>query len=146
MVRKDKDLLAPEQSEEVLAYDEMSQLVKYIADNIPIQELAIDDVGIFATDAKTLFNAMLSPNTINVPIVLYRVSKSSLNFYNYDLKLIGGMIFSEDLGSVKIFGKEFMPKSGWANYQLMNLDFDYRSIISLTEKKFQRKGICNLKK
>jgi len=146
MVRKNKELLTQKQSEEVLAYDEMPQLVRYIIDNIPIQKLSIDVVGIFITDSKTLFNAMVAPNVINVPIVLYRVSKSSFNFYNYDLKLIGGMSFSEDLGSVKTFGKEFMPKSGWANYQLMNLAFDYLSVISLTEKKFQKKDIFTLKK
>lgn len=124
---------------------EMPHLVEYIYKNIPLQGLPVNSVGVFIEDACNLLGAMLTPGIFNVPVVIYRVSASNFNFFNYKLELIGGFSFSENGEKLQTFGKEFSAKSGFSSYKLMSLSFDYSATDSLIQKKFDNVQVFSTK-
>lgn len=120
--------------------EDLPPLLDYILENIPLAMLPINSVGLFSEDSRKIFQALLTPGVIIVPVGIYRVDKNKFNVFNYDCKLVGGLVFSEDGETVKSFGKDFQPKSGWVSYKLMNLAYENdANIIDLFAKTFDTK-------
>lgn len=121
--------------------EDMPYLVEYICSNVPLKGFPVNCIYAFVEDASNLFGAMLTPGLIKVPVIVYRVSETLFNFFNYKLELIGGMAFSKDFQILKTFGSDFEKKSGFMSFRLLNLAYDYSATDALIIKKFDNTKI-----